>query len=37
MAKIAVRPALFIKEMILGRIRNTASILSKQIVNDSDI
>lgn len=37
LAKIAVRPALFIKEMLLGRIRNTAAILSKQIVNDSDI
>lgn len=37
LAKIAVRPALLVKEMILGRIRNTSAILAKQITNDSDI
>lgn len=33
-AKIAGRWALFAKEMVLGRIRNTAAILSKQITQD---
>lgn len=35
--KIALRPALFMKEMILGRIRNTAAVLTNQIVNENEI
>lgn len=34
LTKIAVRPALMMKEMLLGRIRNTATILADQISQD---
>lgn len=34
LTKIAVRPALLMKEMLLGRIRNTAAILADQIHQD---
>jgi len=37
LAKIAARPALFIKEMLLGRIRNTSAILANQVKNDDKI
>lgn len=37
LTKIALRPALLMKEMILGRIRNMSTVLSKNFVNDSEI
>ena len=37
LTKIALRPALFMKEMILGRIRNASAVLTGQIVNEHDI
>jgi len=35
--KIALRPGLTVKEMIVGQYRNFTNILSKQIVNSKDI
>ncbi|MDO4465510.1 MAG: hypothetical protein Q4C49_00670 [Bacillota bacterium] len=37
LTKIAIRPGIFMKEMLLGRIRNTSTILTKNIVNDNNI
>lgn len=36
-AKIAVRPALFVKEMVLGVIKNVSVVWAKNIINDNPI
>lgn len=37
LTKIAVRPGLWVKEMILGRLRNTMNVLTNQLENENKI
>lgn len=37
LTKIALRPGLWVKEMVLGRLRNTMNVLTNQIENDNKI